>query len=394
MSVTVNKPLSPAKELFLSIALVAQEISSETIREMKKDFGESIIQNSIIKILSRKGYIHRVGGRTDSGYVLTPEGYEYVRIKLPDRFQYHIHRAPTHIYDKTRRVRYRRMSMDLYNLYREGVAFDDHSTELNTILNGEPIAILSPFFVTQKELVKAQSKLSTTYGTRVYGVIITPSKFIIVYAPSKEKNLYARTEISYYQSLMSTLSSAAAPFHLRENIEYIFLYPNDEDVIDSFVEAGKRNRYVACTYQMYAKSASRRSLLYRMNRSTYHLSDIFTDSRKRTIDAVFMEYYEVKTRSLYHPNDVNICGYYRDTDIPMYMLWDLSPTLLASAIQYTRQPGFDINGKVYIMCFEEEAELIADILKTDRQSTKHFAICELPYNDVIRYINGEIERIE
>ena len=107
-----------------------------------------------------------------------------------------------------------------------------------------------------------------------------------------------------------------------------------------------------------------------------------------------MEYYEVKTRSLYHPNDVNICGYYRDTDIPMYMLWDLSPTLLASAIQYTRQPGFDINGKVYIMCFEEEAELIADILKTDRQSTKHFAICELPYNDVIRYINGEIERIE
>ena len=36
MSVTVNKPLSPAKELFLSIAPVAQEISSDTIREMKK----------------------------------------------------------------------------------------------------------------------------------------------------------------------------------------------------------------------------------------------------------------------------------------------------------------------------------------------------------------------
>ena len=71
MSVTVNKPLSLAKELFLSITLVAQEISSDTVKEMKKDFGESVIRNSVIRILTNKGYIQKVGERSEYGYVLT-----------------------------------------------------------------------------------------------------------------------------------------------------------------------------------------------------------------------------------------------------------------------------------------------------------------------------------
>ena len=53
MSVTVNKQLSLAKELFLSIALVAQEISSDTIKMMKEDHSDSIIRNSVIKSLRK-----------------------------------------------------------------------------------------------------------------------------------------------------------------------------------------------------------------------------------------------------------------------------------------------------------------------------------------------------
>ena len=59
MSITVNKQLSSAKELFLSVALMAQEISSETVREMKKDFGDSVIRNSLIKTLKKRGYIQK-----------------------------------------------------------------------------------------------------------------------------------------------------------------------------------------------------------------------------------------------------------------------------------------------------------------------------------------------
>ena len=84
MSVTVNKHLSPAKELFLSIALVAQEISSETVKELKTDFGEKLIRNSVIRVLKKKGYIQKIGENGSYGYVLTGDGYDYVRIKFPD----------------------------------------------------------------------------------------------------------------------------------------------------------------------------------------------------------------------------------------------------------------------------------------------------------------------
>ena len=83
MSVTVNKPLSAAKELFLSIALVAGEVSDETVREMKKDFAEYTIRNGVIGILKKRGYIIRIGERDSYGYALTGAGFDYMQIN-PD----------------------------------------------------------------------------------------------------------------------------------------------------------------------------------------------------------------------------------------------------------------------------------------------------------------------
>lgn len=394
MSVTVNKPLSHAKELFLSIALVAQEISSDTVKEMKKDFGESVIRNSVIRILTSKGYIQKIGERSDYGYVLTGDGYDYVRIKMPDKFPYHIFRVPTHIYDRVRRVKRRQMSLVLYYLYREGVAFGNHLTEFDAMINGESAEIKEPFFVTQREISQSSTQLNTAYGTRFFGVIITQAKTIIVYAPSKNKNLYARTESGFYQSIQCAFSNAAAPYNLPSKIEYIYFYQTDEHVMDSFSEKGKRNVHTASTYRMYCNNRLKQSYIYRMNGSTFRLSDILDADKRKAIDAVFSEYYEVQPRAASYPKDVPICGFYRNSNIPVFMLWDLSPSALVSAIDYTRQPGFGIDGKVYLMCFEEDAGLIAEILNTDRQLAKHFAICDLPYHEVMQYINGEIERIE
>ena len=394
MSVTVNKPLSLAKELFLSIALVAQEISSDTVKEMKKDFGESVIRNSVIRILTNKGYIQKVGERSEYGYVLTGDGYDYVRIKMPDKFPYHIFLFSTHIYDRVRRVKRRQMSLVLYHLYREGVAFDHHLTELDAMINGEPAEIKEPFFVTQREISQSSTQLNTTYGTRFFGVIVTQTKIIIVYAPSKNKNLYARTESGFYQSIQCAFSNAASPYNHPSKIEYIYFYQTDEHVMDSFSEKGKRNVHTASTYRMYCNNRLKQSYIYRMNGSTFRLSDILDADKRKAIDAVFSEYYEVQPRAASYPKDVHICGFYRNSDIPVFMLWDLSPSALVSAIDYTRQPGFGIDGKVYLMCFEEDAGLIAEILNMDRQLAKHFAICDLPYQEVLQYINGEIERIE
>lgn len=394
MSVTVNKQLSIAKELFLSIALVAQEISSETVKMMKEDYSDSIIRNSVIKSLKKKGYIQKIGERGSYGYALTGDGYDYVRIKFPDKFQYHIFQTPSHIYERELRGKRRQMSSVLYNLFREGVDFSDHAAELAEIFNGEAGNVSKPFFITTKEMTYVHSRLNTTYGTRLYGVIVTQSKFVLLYAPSIEKNLHARIETGLYQSVKNALSYAAAPYNLPVNNEYLYMYQSDADIVDSFSEIGKRSAQTASTYRMYVKSLLKEAHIFRMNGSTYRLSDVFDENRKRAIDAAFMEYYEVNPRPRSNMGDCNISGYYRNTDIPVFMVWNLSPSALVSAMEYTRQKGFGINGQVYLLCFEEDAKLIADILNLDRKMAKHFSVCDLPYQEVIRYINGEITHIE
>lgn len=394
MSVTVNKQLSLAKELFLSIALVAQELSSETVKMMKGDFSDSVIRNSVIKTLKKKGYIQRISEHGSYGYVLTGNGYDYVRIKFPEKFQYQIFQMPSHIYERELRGKRRQMSLVLYNLFREGVDFSNHAAELAEIFNGEAGTASKPFFITTKEITYAHSRLNTTYGTRLYGALMTQSKFILLYAPSIEKNLHARIETGLYQSVKNALSYAAVPYNLPANIEYLYMYQSDADIVDSFSEIGKRSAQTASTYRMYAKSLLKQSHIFRMNGNTYHLSDILDENRKRAIDAAFMEYYEVKPIPRNNMGDSNISGYYRNTDIPVYMVWDLSPSALVSAMEYTRQKGFGVNSQVYLLCFEEDAKLIADILKLDRKMAKHFSICDLPYQEVIRYISGEIPRIE
>ena len=394
MSVTVNKQLSIAKELFLSIALVAQEISSEIVKMMKEDYSDSIIRNSVIKSLKKKGYIQKIGERGSYGYALTGDGYDYVRIKFPDKFQYHIFQTPSHIYERELRGKRRQMSSVLYNLFREGVDFSDHAAELAEIFNGEAGNVSKPFFITTKEMTYVHSRLNTTYGTRLYGVIVTQSKFVLLYAPSIEKNLHARIETGLYQSVKNALSYAAAPYNLPVNNEYLYMYQSDADIVDSFSEIGKRSAQTASTYRMYVKSLLKEAHIFRMNGSTYRLSDVFDENRKRAINAAFMEYYEVKPRPRSNMGECNISGYYRNTDIPVFMVWDLSPSALVSAMEYTRQKGFGINGQVYLLCFEEDAKLIADILNLDRKMAKHFSVCDLPYQEVIRYINGEITHIE
>ena len=395
MSITANKPLSPAKELFLSIALVAGEVSDETVREMKKDFDENTVRKTVINILKKNGYIVRVGEKRFYGYALTDSGFNYLQIKLPNKFLYHIFFANmSHIYDKDRRLKRRQLSLVLYQLYREGVDFSSHIEEMNQIFNGKSVSVDKPFFVTTRELGYVHTRLNTAYGSRLYGVIVTKEKFILVYAPSADCNLHARIEMSMYQSICAALSHAAAPYNKNANIEYLYMYKSTADAADSFSEAGKRNAMTASTFRFYNKQLLKTSHLYVMNHPTYRLSDMFENQRRQKLCAVFEEYYDIRSMKLRSAADANIRGRYGSTDIPVYMLWDLSPSVLTSAIGYVCQKGFGINDKVYLLCFEEDVKIVSEILNMNRQLAKHFAVCDLPYTEVDRYIRGEIAAIE
>lgn len=395
MSVTVHKPVSPVKELFLSIALVAGEVSDDTVREMKKDFDDHTVRSNVIRILKKKGYIIKVGDKGAYGYALTGAGYDYMQIKLPDKFMYHVYFSnTTHIYDKDRRQKRRQLSLVLYNLYREGVDFSSHFEKIDRIFSGKTVSVDKPFFVSTRELSYVHPRLNTAYGSRLYGAVITGEKILLVYAPSADSNLHARIEMSMYQSVSGALSSAAEPYNIPSNIEYLYMYKCEADIRDSFSETGKRNAMTASTYRFYAKQSLKKSYIYLMNQSTFRLADMLENERSQKLCAVFEEYYDICPRKLRSAADSNICGRYGDTDIPVYALWDLSPSVLVSAIRYTCQKGFGINDKVYLLCFEEDVPLVSDILNIFRQLVKYFAVCDLPYREVIRFISGEIPRIE
>ena len=136
MSVTINKRISREKEVFLSVCLLAGEVSSETIRRMKRDFGESRIKNNVIQSLSKSGYITKVGYKSNYGYQLTDNGLEYLKIKFPKKYDYSMYaKSHAYIYKQTIRERARQLSMVLYTMTKQGVSIENNNDIVSNILN-------------------------------------------------------------------------------------------------------------------------------------------------------------------------------------------------------------------------------------------------------------------
>ena len=85
---------------------------------------------------------------------------DYMQIKLPDKFMYHVYFSnTTHIYDKDRRQKRRQLSLVLYNLYREGVDFSSHFEKIDRIFSGKTVSVDKPFFVSTRELSYVHPRL-------------------------------------------------------------------------------------------------------------------------------------------------------------------------------------------------------------------------------------------
>ena len=118
MSISEKKRLSEKKELFLAICLISGEISSETIRRMKADFGDTQIKNNVIQSLRKDGYIKRVNRKNAGyGYQLTSSGLAYMKIKFPERYEYDLFsESKAYTYDENVRYRNTTLSAILYYL--------------------------------------------------------------------------------------------------------------------------------------------------------------------------------------------------------------------------------------------------------------------------------------
>ena len=214
MSISEKKRLSEKKELFLAICLISGEISSETIRRMKADFGDTQIKNNVIQSLRKDGYIKRVNRKNAGyGYQLTSSGLAYMKIKFPERYEYDLFsESKAYAYDENVRYRNTTLSAILYYLSRSGVELTNHAETMRKLFRGEHINVDAPFFITTKQMKMINRRFIPVYGYRIFGWIITQYAIYAVYFSDSQHPIHLSHEENVHVSLSITLQYAQSPY--------------------------------------------------------------------------------------------------------------------------------------------------------------------------------------
>lgn len=391
MGITSKKPIGKAKEIFLALCLIGGEISSKTVAMLKEDYGNDYIKANVIYYLTKMGCIKRIGVKKDYGYILTPKGCEYLRIKLSDKYDYSDYTNSTsYVSNNGIRIRNRRLTELIYLLYRNGVEFCNHYGDIARIINGYEVTISKPFFVTTKVLRKTNERLAVCFGSRIYGCIVTKTSIIVVYSPDKEHNLYLSREESMQNNLSMLMSRALPPYNEVGALKALYLYPTTEDVIDSFeITPEKIGKSVAQTKKVYENLKYLVSYMNVFNgRTSYDLKYVLDTTLEQRINEVFVDYFELTPCQI--KAETSFADSIYDDDILTAVNWMLNPYKIVEAINYVKKK----ENKILMLCFEEQKELLTKILSISRAAEKYIVIAYLSSKDVIDYIEGKIEEIE
>lgn len=415
MSITTNKRISKEKEVFMAICLLSGIISNQTVRRMKKDWGDNKVKNGIIQTLKSDGYLTKIGSLTfDYGYQLTPEGLEYMKVKFPNKYNYSLYAESTaYKYKETTKERGYQSSMVLYTLYKMGVSLTDHNSEASNIFNGYEQEIAKPFFLTSKEVKSLNIRFRSLYGDRAYGFIFSTNKIIAVYAPDKEHNLLVSRERRLISAITNVLKYAKPPYDNPQSYEVLYLYNSFDDIVDSFSMVNKINKRQAATRRVYDDFKFKHSHICLMENNPYSIWDILDEGYKDEVDDVFWEYYNLEE---HHINKVNAI-YVKAKRItsenkrrPTVICWDLSPSAIVSTIAYcierygeadkkghkageTELDGEISDEKILFLCFKEQAHVLEEIIKLNKISFKHIIVGSLSSTSVYDYLEGKIDHI-
>lgn len=390
MAITVNKPIGITKEIFLALCLIGGEISKTTVAMLKADFGDSRIRIGTIRYFINNGCIKKIGEKGNYGYILTPKGRQYLSIKFPDKYDYDEYTSSVSYYkDENVRARNRRLTEILYVLYRNGVDITDHYCDMEKIVNGFKITVDEPFFVTAKTLRKTNNYFDKCFGSRAYGCIVTSTSLFVVYSPDREHNLFLNRECKLYESLSGLLSSAEKPYCDVSALKALYLYPTEDDVVDSFtITPEKIGKNVAQTQRVYRRLNYSASCINTFSGNSYDLRCILEPTLEQEINRVFVEYFELTERRI--TTDTSFADSLYDGRILTTVNWKLNPSKITEAISYTVQR----RERILMLCFEEQKELLKAIAETSYAAKNNIVIASLPSRDVIDYIYGRIDYIE
>lgn len=384
-----NPNLSTHKELILAITLTSGELPADVRRTLNRIFSENQIKNDI-RDLNDAGFIQKLNKDGMRGICLTEQGAEYFATKYPDKYDHTLFiSSDTHKYEPSTRKRRRQCARVLLMLYLNGVEISDRSADASRLLHGISVAINKPFFVPSRTLNRCHPRLLTAYGSRYFGAVFSADAITLVYAPNVSFNLYTTSEERLKSSFSAIVSSSAAQQYNHPNsLRYLYCFQNDDDVVDSFCSVGKSNNRTPNTVRWFKTNYIKDSFII-CNSSPCSLScDFLEKVNREKIDQTFRECYGIRPINIQNIRNMYIDGLYHETDIPCYMVWNLSPSAIVMAMEYIRSEIFPRNGMVYFLCFDEQEKLIMRIFgETCRSASQQIAICSLSYAEVKAYIN-------
>ena len=382
MSVTINKPISNLKELFLAICLLSGEISQETIRKMKEDYGETAIKNNVIQSLKIGGYIKRYKRKdVGYGYQLTPKGVEYMKTKLPDRYDYNCYSdSKARKYDDNVRFRNLTSSYILYYLARSGVDLTNHEDAMRSIFSFQTVEVEKPFFVTVKQMRRLHLRFRMIYGYRVYGWIITRDAFWAVYLHDSEHPICLGREESFHVAMGALREHMPPPYSANQNYRFLFLYRNESEYIKSFngyKGYDTKNKFTASMYQEYRLKKSAACI---MSKSCNELLSILDDDVVDRINQVFFDEYELTHAPM--DRDCRWFSYLYEDTYRTAICPDLSPTTIVEALLICRPFSQD---EVVLLCFDDSFELLQTFFRRRRLEDR-IHLAWLSRKDVMQYI--------
>lgn len=390
MSVTNKKIISPIKELFLALCLIGGEVSANTIKMMKDDYGDGYIKRNVVYNLMHNGYIRKIGIKSDYGYVLTENGFNYLNIKCPHKYRYEAYcPSPSYIYKDSIRERNRRLTTVMYYLVKQGVSITNHYADICNIINHYDVKISETFFVTAKELRSTNERLSMCFGSRMYGCIVSSEGITVIYSPDIEHNLFLSKEEAFHHTLTDVLEYAKPPYNNPETLNIMYLYNNIFDIKDSYeVDVSRIDKRVAQTRRAYKHLRYQNSYLNTLSHSSYEIEDVLFAKNKEQINRVFFDYFDLE------PLKVTLettfaDGVYEDGVLTV-INWTLNPKKMVQLMRYV----LESRDKVLLLCFSEQTKIVDTILSVNKNMKNKVIVASLPRNDVVKYINGEIDEIE
>lgn len=314
-----RQAISDCKQKFLSTLLLGGEIDEQLVSMFKTDYGENKVRANIIHKCSKAGYINRVGGHKRYTYELTDIGFDYIKSKCPDQYNYDVFsNRLTSAYSDSNRQRRVKLAKLIYELRRNNISCETHIDNFSQIVNGtleKPTK--EPYFITMREIKSTSPKFDTCIGTRCFGCIVSSNQIIACYMPDSETKLRKQNEESLYFALKS-VTYGCKWYNAEEQLSAIYFFPNISETVESFEKSRTDNLgLLPSTRSAYEESHFSHNFLYIFKQKNY-LSEILDVTQIERFKRVAVKLCEITKGT----KDNEYFYKYKSQDIPVYFNLD------------------------------------------------------------------------